>query len=116
MALAFRRAGAALAGEPARVDYVQNCDLGGRQTVHMVVQRPEGPVTVMYVAEGGPEAEAHFERHGLKGRLSPVGGGTLVLIASDERSFDVLEDEWRRSIAGSTEVAFVQPPRSKVSG
>lgn len=109
IASAFRKAGAALAGEPARVDYVQNCELGGRETVHMVVQRPEGPVTVMYVAEGRPSAAARFERQGLKGRLVPLAAGTLVLLAAEERSFDALESEWRRAIAGSADVAFASP-------
>src|SRR5688572_6842410 len=109
IASAFRRAGSALAGEPARVDYVQNCELGGRDTVHMVVQRPEGPVTVMYVAEGGAEPAGRFERHGMKGRQVPLAGGTLVLLAAEERSFDALESEWRRAIAGSADVAFASP-------
>jgi len=110
IATAFRDAGAALTTAPARADYLSNCDLGGRPAVHLVVQRPEGPVTLLYVVAGAPTPRGEFAQRGMKGRTVPLDGGTLVLLASADRSFDELEREWRHAIAGfGADVAYAAP-------
>ncbi len=106
IAAAFRRAGAPLVAAPARVDYLQNCTLDGREAVHLVVQRPEGPVTLLFVVADTSGARTRFERGGLKGRAVPLPHGTLVLLASEDRSFDTLERDWRRAIAGAADLAY----------
>ncbi|HVF35047.1 MAG TPA: DUF3379 family protein, partial [Candidatus Saccharimonadia bacterium] len=95
---------------PARADYLQNCKLGGRPAVHLVVQRPEGPVTLLYVVARERAPRGEFAQRGLKGRTVPLEHGTLVLLASEDRSFDLLESEWRRAIAGfGDDVAHAAP-------
>lgn len=110
IAAAFRDAGAALTTTPARADYLRNCNVGGRPAVHLVVQRPEGPVTLLYVVAGEPTPRGEFAQRGMKGRTVPLDGGTLVLLASEDRSFDELEREWRHAITGfGADVAYAAP-------
>jgi hypothetical protein len=97
---AFDRYGVRLAGAPAQVDYVQNCRIGANHAVHMVMQRGEGPVTVMYFADRTERHTRRFERDGLMGRSVPLGLGTLVLLAAHDQSFDSIEAAWRESLVG----------------
>ena len=97
---AFDRYGVHLAGAPAQVDYVQNCRVGANHAVHMVMQRGEGPVTVMYFADRAEGHAKRFERDGLMGRAVPIGQGTLVLLAAHDQSFDSIEAAWRESLVG----------------
>ncbi|HET9485196.1 MAG TPA: DUF3379 family protein [Xanthomonadales bacterium] len=106
LSAAFERAGAPLVGAPVAVNYLQLCPLeGGRRAVHMVVQDADGPVTVLYVVDHVEAARAVFERRGVKGRLVPMGDGTLVLLASDDGAFDRIEGEFRDAM-GSEALAL----------
>lgn len=102
---AFDRYGVRLAAAPAPVDYVQNCRVGTLHAVHMVMQREEGPVTVMYFADRKERQAERFERGGLMGRAIPIGQGTLVLLAAQDHSFDSIEAAWRDSLVGPTVAA-----------
>ena len=97
---AFTHYQVALAEAPQHVNYVQNCRVGTSHAVHMVVQREEGPVTVMYYADRQEAHRSDFRREGMMGRAVPMAHGTLVLLASQERSFDALEAAWRESLEG----------------
>jgi hypothetical protein len=90
----------ALAEAPQPVNYVHNCRVGVNHAVHMVVQRAEGPVTVLYYADRKEPGRSDFRREGMMGRSVPMAEGTLVLLASQERSFDAIEQAWRESIEG----------------
>jgi hypothetical protein len=97
---AFAHYQVALAEAPQRVNYVQNCRVGTSHAVHMVVQRDEGPVTVMFYADRKEAQRSDFRREGMAGRAVPMAQGTLVLLAAQERSFDALEAAWRESLEG----------------
>ena len=114
IAATFARAGVALAGMPAEVNYLQLCHIGRDVTVHMVAQREDGPVTLLFVAGRREEGRSVFARDGLKGRAVPMGDGTLVLLASDDRSFDALENAWSSALGESTDLAYAPPPSSSV--
>ena len=106
IAATFSRAGVVLEGRPAEVNYLQLCHIGRDVTVHMVVQRADGPVTILYIAGRQEEKRSVFARAGLKGRAIPMGDGTLVLLASDDRSFETLEHGWRSAQGGGDAVAY----------
>lgn len=103
---AFVHLGVRLAARPDAVNYLQNCDLGEHRAVHMVVQRAEGPVTVLFVAVAPERTREVFERDGLKGRAVAMGTGTLVLLASHDAGFDSLEARWRTPLAGAVTPAL----------
>jgi hypothetical protein len=94
----FAERGAALSGDPGEVHYLNLCSLGRDPTVHMVVQRREGPVTVYVVLGRREPGRRVFEREGVKGRSVPVAQGTLMLVASDARGFDDLERRWTHAL------------------
>lgn len=98
----FAAVGTPLAGAPGQVNYLHRCPVGRDTTVHMVVQRDEGPVTLIYFAKHVERERQSFERNNVVGRQVPMGDGTLILLASQDRSFDLLESTWRSAIVGST--------------
>jgi hypothetical protein len=102
---AFAHYQVALAAAPQPVSYVRNCRVGVNHAVHMVVQRDEGPVTVMYFADRHETGRSDFQREGMMGRAVPMAQGTLVLLAAQQRSFDVLEQAWRGSLEGGVAIA-----------
>lgn len=107
VAATFVRAGVVLAGRPATVNYLRLCYIDGHEAVHMVVQREEGPVTVLFVADRPEQTRTVFARDGLKGRAIPLGQGTLVLLGSDDQSFDALEHGWHQTLGDGALVASV---------
>lgn len=111
----FSRAGVVLEGTPDEVNYLRLCRIGRNTAVHMVVQRDDGPVTVLFIPARHEQARSVFERAGLKGRTIPMGDGTLVLLASDDRSFDVLEHGWRSALGAGTAVAYLDTKTALVT-
>jgi hypothetical protein len=105
---AFAESGIELAAAPDDVNYLVRCPMAGQTIVHMVTQRAEGPVTVMYLPKRERRAPAEFRHEGLKGRTAQVGPGTLVLVASDTTSFDAIVTQWQ-GVLGADGVAFGSP-------
>ena len=104
----FASLGAPIAHSPGSVHYLNDCPLGGRMSVHMVMQRDSGPVTAMYVPKLH-EARREFERAGVRGREAPIADGTLILLAADAREFDAIESQFHRAFAGGDGSAVGAP-------
>lgn len=104
----FASLGAPVARSPGTVHYLNDCRLGERMSLHMVLQRDSGPVTAMYVPRLH-EPRRDFESVGVRGRETPVGAGTLILLAADAREFDAIESQFRRAFAGGDGAAFGAP-------
>lgn len=85
--------------ERVEVNYAYPCPIGGQRSVHMVMQQPGGPVTVLWFgrAELDRNAAGDFSHAGLQGRAVPLGDGLLVLIASDRGAFADVERIWRNA-------------------
>ena len=86
----FAALGAPITRSPGVVNYLNDCPLGERMSLHMVLQRERGPVTAMYVPKVR-EPRRDFDRAGVRGRESTIGDGTLILLAADAREFDAIE-------------------------
>lgn len=85
---------------PGTVHYLKDCPLGGRMSVHMVLQRDSGPVTAMFVPTVvAPRDE--FEQAGVRGRSMPMGRGSLILLAADAREFDGIASQFERAFSAS---------------
>ncbi len=81
------------------LNYLNRCPLEKRWSVHMVMQAPEGPVTVMYLPNE-PRVERMDTRHETVAvRALPFADGALVLLAESNRDFDDIENAWH-SAAG----------------
>jgi hypothetical protein len=63
------------------VSYASSCAFRGHNVPHLVVQTPEGPVTVMVlVYESVPKAQ-EFDEHGYRGTIVPMPGhGSLAVL------------------------------------
>ncbi|MBL0040270.1 MAG: DUF3379 family protein [Xanthomonadales bacterium] len=94
----FASLGAPIAHSPGAVHYLNDCPLGSRMSVHMVMQRASGPVTAMYVPKLR-EARRDFDRAGVRGREATIGDGTLILLAADAREFDAIESQFHLAFA-----------------
>lgn len=71
------------------VTYAERCWFRGRFVPHVVVQQPDGPVTLMvlrHVAVGG---RTPFDERGYRGVIVPTGQGSIAVLARDESSVDI---------------------------
>lgn len=93
----FERLGVKLQRSPGDISYLQICPLGLKRSLHMVMQRPAGAVTVMFVPAATATRRDFAERDVL-GREVPIGGGTLLMLASSRVDFDAIEAGFRAAL------------------
>lgn len=90
----FTEAGLRVDPSALALAYLNRCPLQKRWSVHMVMQAPEGPVTVMYVPNE-PRVERMDTRQDMVAvRTLPFADGALVLLAESSRDFDGIENAW----------------------
>lgn len=87
---------------PADVSFVACCPVGRYSSVHLLMPRSTGPVTVLYLTDDRAEARRDFIRDGWLGRSVPLAHGTLVLLAHDASQFDQIESQWRGALQNAT--------------
>lgn len=104
----FAALGTPIAHSPGAVHFLNDCPLGTRMSVHMVMQRDSGPVTAIYVPKRH-EPRHEFKRAGVRGREVTIGDGTLVLLAADAREFDAIESQFVRAFDGGEASATGAP-------
>ena len=96
----FAMRGVHLKHVPDDISFVAPCPVGKYHSIHLVMPTADGPVTVIYVADQPSIAAEDFERDGLRGRILPVGGGALILLAKSTVDFNRIAGVWRDAIAG----------------
>lgn len=101
---AFAKRGIDLAQVPADISYVQCCPVGKYKSVHMVMPRANGPVTVMYVVDDHVASRSDFSHDGWLGRSVPLAHGTLVMIGHDAGQFAQIEREWQATLQAATRI------------
>lgn len=77
----FRAVGAELDQPLEGMSYAGVCDLEGQKGLHMVMQQPQGPVTVIVMPGQYIAASKAFKASGLHGELIPVKGGMVAIVA-----------------------------------
>ena len=66
------------------VSYASSCAFRGHQVPHLVVQTPEGPVTVMVLVHEPLRKSMQFEEQGYRGTIVPVPGhGSIAVLMQD---------------------------------
>jgi hypothetical protein len=95
----FARSGVLLGSVPASVSYVNLCELGRDESMHLVSQEPAGPVTVYFVPGRVESARSESSAEGLQVRSLPLGKGSLVMLAATRNDFDAVEAQWRNALA-----------------
>ena len=99
---AFAERGIRLAQVPADISFVQCCPVGKFKSVHMVMPRSDGPVTVMYLADDHGAQRTDFSHAGWLGRSVPMAHGTLVMIGHDAAQFDQVQQIWQNALSTAT--------------
>jgi hypothetical protein len=99
---AFANLGVRVGELPAGISFVACCPVGRYSSVHVLMPRSNGPVTVLYLTDDRHEARGDFIRDGWLGRSVPLAHGTLVLLAHDAGQFDQIEAQWRTALQSAT--------------
>lgn len=77
------------------VTYAYPCPVAGQTTVHMVVQQPSGPVSVIYFPNAEEAAFGEFVYGDTSGKTVPFGDGMLVLLGTDPGGIDAVQGMWQ---------------------
>ncbi len=101
---AFAERGIGLTQVPADISYVQCCPIGKFKSVHMVMPRADGPVTVMYLVDDHAGRRSDFAHAGWLGRTVPLAHGTLVMIGHDASQFDQVQRIWQDALGTATRI------------
>lgn len=101
---AFAQRGVALALVPADISYVACCPVGRFKSVHMVMPRANGPVTVMFLVDDHSGQSSDFAHAGWLGRSVPLAHGTLVMIGHDAGQFDQVQHEWQSALQSASRI------------
>lgn len=101
---AFAQRGVDLTQVPADISYVQCCPVGKFKSVHMVMPRANGPVTVMYLVDDRGGQRTDFSHAGWLGRSVPMAHGTLVMIGHDPGQFDQVQQIWNAAMQSATRI------------
>ncbi|MGB0132903.1 DUF3379 family protein [Dokdonella sp.] len=107
---AFAARGVALSAVPQGINYVHLCPAGPYRTVHMVMPERSGAVSVFYVADSPSHERIDFDKDGMHGREVPLGQGSLVMLASEDRDFDAIETVWKSALIDGVASASEQAP------
>ena len=99
---AFAERGITLTQVPADISYVQCCPIGKFKSVHMVMPRSDGPVTVVYLVDDHGAQRSDFNHAGWLGRSVPIAHGTLVMIGHDAAQFDQVQQIWQNALSTAT--------------
>ena len=71
-----------LAPQAGDVSYASSCTFRGHRVPHLVVQTPEGPVTVMVLVHESVRKPQDFDEQGYRGAIVPMPGhGSLAVLA-----------------------------------
>lgn len=101
---AFAERGISLPQVPGDISYVQCCPVGKFKSVHMVMPRANGPVTVMYLVDDHAGQSTDFSHAGWMGRSVPLAHGTLVMIGHDPSQFDQVQQIWNAALQTATRI------------
>jgi hypothetical protein len=94
---AFERFGIKLQRSPGDIHYLQTCPLADKRSLHMVMQKPGGAVTVMYVP-GARVSRSDFSERAVLGREMAIGDGVLIMLAASRSDFDAIEAGFRAAM------------------
>lgn len=78
---ALRGAGVSLDITSDRITYAQSCWFRGHYVPHLVVQTPQGPVTVMILRNQRVSGRRTFHEAGMSGVIVPAPQGSIAVVA-----------------------------------
>jgi len=73
------------------INYLQPCVVNGKIALHIVMQQPSGPVTVMIFTTSKSIGDLERSQSEAEVRVRGFDGGGLVFLAESSRDFDAVE-------------------------
>lgn len=83
------RSGVALRDDMPAVFYANSCWFRGRHVPHLVVQTPQGPVTIMVLPHDEIAGRVEFDEGGYRGVIVPAQRGAIAVLAQDLAEVDI---------------------------
>ncbi len=74
----------------ADVTYAMRCPFDGHVVPHLVVQRPEGPVTVLVLAHRTVRVPIRFAEEGFEGVIRPAPRGAIAIVGGEGVDLDAV--------------------------
>jgi hypothetical protein len=90
IAQVMARSGVQLDAGFADITYAQSCWFRGHHVPHLVVQTPDGPVTILVLPRERIARRASFDEGGYRGALVPAGRGAIAVLARDGADVDLV--------------------------
>jgi hypothetical protein len=81
-----------------QVTYAQSCWFRGHYVPHLVLQTPQGPVTVLILRHQQVSARRTFREAGMSGVLVPAGSGSIAVLSKDGADLDAVAAQMQRDV------------------
>ncbi len=95
----FGEFGARLVADLDGVTFANGCVMeNGIKGAHLVVDTPQGKVTVLVIPHRSVEAPRTLRFADYRGRLTPYGKGTLAVVGSDDSVLAPVEQRFRQAV------------------
>jgi hypothetical protein len=72
------------------ITYAHSCWFRGRRVPHLIVQTPQGPVTVVVLPRERVTGTVDFEEDGYRGMLLPAERGSIAVLTRDRANVDAV--------------------------
>lgn len=95
-------AGMRLARDAGEVSFAARCVFDGRVVPHLVVQTPDGPVTVLVLAHRTISRSVRFDEQGYSGVVLPAPRGSIAVVGRGVRDLDAVARQVFDAIAWDT--------------
>jgi anti-sigma factor RsiW len=84
----LHRAGVRLKSGAQTVSIARYCPFRGTTIPHLVVQTPEGPITVLVLPHEHVKSAQSFNEQGYRGTILPSGRGAIAIVATSSAAID----------------------------
>lgn len=81
-----------------QVTYAQSCWFRGHYVPHLVVQTPQGPVTVLILRHQQVSGRRTFREAGMSGVIVPAGSGSIAVLSKDGADLDAVAEQMQRDV------------------
>ena len=95
---ALRGAGVSLDITSDRITYAQSCWFRGHYVPHLVVQTPQGPVTVMILRNQRVSGRRTFHEAGMSGVIVPAPQGSIAVLTRGGANTDAAAAEMQQDV------------------
>jgi len=85
--------GLRLRPDAADVTYAMRCPFDGHVVPHLVVRRPEGPVTVLLLAHRTVRMPIRFREQGFEGVIRAAPRGAIAIVGGDAADLDAISQQ-----------------------